>query len=407
MQMYPMMNALFFTAAIDWEALGSGAWLFVVVTVSSFVVLTLVTSVVRFHQLTTGETEGDADSPGNLFLLRMARRMVVLRRNPPPFGLLLLAPGPGAGAVDGSGDTAARLQAAVQRLVRASDEVMAYGADRVGVIVEAERSDMPAVAERVRQALLAAGNPGKEGGLGDVRMACAAFPENGQTVQALMQAAGQALERALASPDRGAVVTAFEAREEPGEEGEKEDEVAPPAFVDPLTGVLKADRASQAVQKYIARHRSKQQPVALVLIGIDDLDRLEHLNGTEGSDQVLKGFADLLQRHLRADDLIGRWEHDGFFCAMEGSAEQGMQVVKRLVERLRKTEFQHQSTRLHVAASWGLAAIPEHARLPRQLIECAVLARDAAREKGRNSCVCFDPAMRVQRQRNEVPSDAL
>jgi len=400
------MNAVFFNAVIDWAALWSGAGLFVIVTVSAFVVLTLVTSVVRFHQLTTGEVDEAAESPRGLFLLRLARRMVVVRRNPPPFGLLLLAPVPGPGRGDDPAGTTARLEASVIRIVRASDEVMAYEADRVGVIVEAGMADMPAVAARVRTALQAAGNQGKEDGLSDVRMACAAFPENGKTVQALMQVAQEALEQALAASERGAAVTAFEASAEPEEE-EEEDGEALPSFVDPLTGVLKADRAAAAVQKYVARHRSKQQPVTMILAGIDGLDRLGQMHGDEVPGQVLKRVADLLQHHLRADDLIGRWEDDGFVLVMEGTAEQGMHVVKRVTELLRKTSFQHGNLNVHISASWGLAAAPEHARLPRQLIACALLARAAARDKGRNICVPFDPSMMVQRQADRAPGDAL
>lgn len=403
----------FFLAAIDTESLLDGVYIFVVVSLGAFVVLAIVTSIVRFHQLTTvGEVEG-VGSPRDVFMLRIARKMVAVHRQPRPFGLILARSLNRGGQSDGSPAKLPALEERLRTVVRSGDVVQAFDRERAGIIIETDIENLSEIVERIHRRLLL---PPGSGGAGlapeDVRLACAAFPVDGQSMEALMEKAEESLDKAVNIGKRGAFVLAFDSRlhDEDGNQSfddAKDEEESVPSFIDPVTGVLKADRATKGIQKYVARRKGNNRPATLILIRIDGIEQMRTLHGNDGVDEAMKTFSELLQDNLREDDLISLWGEDGFACCIDGTDQQGMHVVKRLISGMRKATFRHQGRPMHLAAFWGLASYPEHARLPWQIISFAELALNAAQDRGRNTCVGYNPSMIVKRKVSTVESESF
>jgi diguanylate cyclase (GGDEF)-like protein len=104
------------------------------------------------------------------------------------------------------------------------------------------------------------------------------------------------------------------------------------AETDPLTGVLNRRGFLDSAERDIARARSEQRPIGLLLFDLDHFktvnDRFGHLAG----DRALVRFAALAVRAIRANDLIGRIGGEEFAALLNGV---DMSTATVIAERIR------------------------------------------------------------------------
>lgn len=82
---------------------------------------------------------------------------------------------------------------------------------------------------------------------------------------------------------------------------------------DYLTGLLNR----RGLQVSIDSIRKEDKPLAVCLFDLDDLKKINDVNGHDAGDNLIKSFADLLCRHTRTKDILCRYGGDEFLVILK------------------------------------------------------------------------------------------
>jgi diguanylate cyclase (GGDEF)-like protein len=219
----------------------------------------------------------------------------------------------------------------------------------------------------------------------------------------------EALERAIAMAQKTLDVTNVRLGEcFEGERRKMDEELAFRATHDTLTGLpnrtLIIDRAEQA----LVRARRNQDPVAALLIDVDNFKTINDTLGHEVGDALLRHLAVRLDGILRATDALGRLSGDEFVVIAEDlSLDAGPELVaERLLETLRQPLRLDGvcDTQITVTASIGIAiGVRDSAE---ELLRDADIAMYRAKQSGKNRFVVFEADMhQAIRDRMELEMD--
>ena len=158
---------------------------------------------------------------------------------------------------------------------------------------------------------------------------------------------------------------------------------------DPLTGVYNRLQMEEVLEREFATAVALQQPLSIAFIDLDDFKRINDQHGHLVGDQVLRQFAQTLQRMLRSTDLIARYGGEEFLVVLshsnEGAATRVLQRILDEVSRLPMAVADGEP--LHVTFSAGLATHDGGATAfhdARGLLQAADDALYAAKRTGRN-----------------------
>jgi diguanylate cyclase (GGDEF)-like protein len=99
------------------------------------------------------------------------------------------------------------------------------------------------------------------------------------------------------------------------------DEIA----VDELTGVARRASGVAALERELARSRRHKRPLVVAFVDVDGLKTLNDTKGHVAGDALLKGVAQVLQKRLRAEDVVFRYGGDEFVCLLPDTGVQGAQ----------------------------------------------------------------------------------
>ena len=105
---------------------------------------------------------------------------------------------------------------------------------------------------------------------------------------------------------------------------------------DELTGLYNRrfmwDWLGQAL-KHCTRY---QQPLACLMLDIDHFKHINHTHGHEAGDQVLIGFAKVVQQQLRTSDVMIRYGGEEFVVLLPNcTAQDAIALAKRMVQNVR------------------------------------------------------------------------
>lgn len=383
---------------------------FLLVTTISFVVLVLLASHLRFQRLTGDPRHEAPDQPHatDELTLHLANLLGRVHRTPRPFCLVLLETTISAAATRAGGPSRQDLvENLARRVIRRTDDVIRRHPEGSALVLHASRDKAERIVSRLMDHVQREGarsHPPLPAGT-QVRAGVATYPENGERTQTLLDQASQALAAAREVPAGWALAPAPPDSTTPSEPrrvtGRQE------AWLDKLTGVLREDRLFPVLQRYLAGHRRSHRPASLLLLDVDHLDRYNEHYGRAAGDEILRALGDFLQRHVREEDLIGRFGGDGFLIFLSCPLAQALPVGQRLVNQVRRTALTETQHRLHVAVSAGIAGYPDHGAHPADLLEAAQRALNAARERGVSRCTVFEAAMRPSRAPETGPTDRL
>ncbi len=166
---------------------------------------------------------------------------------------------------------------------------------------------------------------------------------------------------------------------------------------DPLTG-LAADRAFRAaVQSELRRAKRYGQRVSVALFDLDRFGAVNERGGKLVGDRVLRETAMLLHNKIRDIDLAARPAEDEFALLLpETDREGGVLVAERFraeVEaHFRRREVAGSPAELTVSA--GVAAYPDDARNPEDLLSRSAQALYRAKASGKNLVQAWRPERR-------------
>lgn len=101
------------------------------------------------------------------------------------------------------------------------------------------------------------------------------------------------------------------------------------------------------------RHNSEY---CIVMFDIDYFKRVNDTYGHEAGDIVLKGFAKILQRSKRTDDIVGRFGGEEFMAILsKNSLDGALQFANKVLENVRKARIVYNNEKVAITCSAGVA----------------------------------------------------
>ncbi|GLK53890.1 MAG: PleD family two-component system response regulator [Oceanicaulis sp.] len=157
------------------------------------------------------------------------------------------------------------------------------------------------------------------------------------------------------------------------------------AVTDPLTGLHNRRYINSRLRQALASADNGGAPVSVLIADIDHFKSINDLYGHEAGDTVLRGFADRVQKAMRALDLASRYGGEEFLVLMPAA---GLAEARIAAERLRSVVADapfllEDGTDIAVTVSVGLAQA-----LPGEGVEAVLRRADqalyTAKNEGRN-----------------------
>lgn len=103
------------------------------------------------------------------------------------------------------------------------------------------------------------------------------------------------------------------------------------ATTDPLTGLFNRRAFLDLAERELARARRLQSPYVVLMMDIDLFKRVNDEYGHQAGDRVLVGFAAVVRRCFRIEDLAGRYGGEEFCAVLPGvDIEQAVMIAERL-----------------------------------------------------------------------------
>lgn len=170
---------------------------------------------------------------------------------------------------------------------------------------------------------------------------------------------------------------------------------------DDLTGLLTSKSFFSELRREAVRASAESMPFCVLMM---DLDHFKQVNDTYGhlvGSQTLEILGGLIKEALRAGDVAARFGGEEFAAfLLDADYAQGLVAAERVRASVEKYEFPAaradlaQSLRTYrITISIGVAAFPDDATDPIELIELADSALYRAKRNGRNQICAYRPSL--------------
>lgn len=171
------------------------------------------------------------------------------------------------------------------------------------------------------------------------------------------------------------------------------------AFTDELTGFPNRRRFSELLSLHVGRARSAGRSLMIMLLDIDNFQRVNSALGHIAGDDVLVEVSRRISRELGRDAVIARVGADEYAAILpEVRTEQEIRnLADRLLQRLGAPHLTKTGEELYLSASLGIAAFPEDANDTSNLMRCAEMAMLQAKEQGRNGVGRYSVSLHSQK----------
>jgi diguanylate cyclase (GGDEF)-like protein len=170
---------------------------------------------------------------------------------------------------------------------------------------------------------------------------------------------------------------------------------------DELTGLLTSKSFFSELRREAARAAEESRPFCVLMM---DLDHFKGVNDTYGhlvGSKTLEETGRIIKEALRAGDVAARFGGEEFAAfLLDASYGQGLVAAERVRIALEKFEFSairldspNKEATHRITISIGVAAFPEDATDPIQLVELADSALYRAKRSGRNRVCTYQPTV--------------
>jgi diguanylate cyclase (GGDEF)-like protein len=158
---------------------------------------------------------------------------------------------------------------------------------------------------------------------------------------------------------------------------------------DPLTGLLNHRAVHERIDYELASGRASGEPVAVVLIDVDNFKTVNDTLGHQSGDRVLRAVSSILHAACRATDVAARYAGDEFMLVLPGLNESHAgSVCARIAQEVRRVNDDLQLGQgVIVSLSVGVAVTHGCQRSVAQTVAIADAAMYDAKEAGKNRIV--------------------
>jgi len=176
------------------------------------------------------------------------------------------------------------------------------------------------------------------------------------------------------------------------------------ASTDPLTGLLNHGSFHEHLARELSRAQRTDTSVALLSLDLDHLKAINDLGGHRAGDGALTDVADMLRATCRETDLVCRVGGDEVaIIAPATGLQQARELADRLIRAAHEIWVGPPHARMQLSLSLGLSVLPALATTKARLMAQADAALYAAKERGRDGWMTFDPRSQFE----EIPEEDL
>lgn len=160
------------------------------------------------------------------------------------------------------------------------------------------------------------------------------------------------------------------------------------AVCDPLTGLSNRTHFETVIEQEVSRARRGRQPLALLLMDLDNFKAINDRWGHLAGDEVLRELGGLLRAVLRQHDLACRFGGDEFVLLLPATTrDAARQVADRCLHQVSTHPFCFEGQPLEVGVSIGLAVLGPQMARSESLIAAADDALYRAKSRGRGQVI--------------------
>jgi diguanylate cyclase (GGDEF)-like protein len=158
---------------------------------------------------------------------------------------------------------------------------------------------------------------------------------------------------------------------------------------DQLTGLFNRSFMEETLELEIRRAVRSQNPLTVIMLAVDDFQRLIERHGIDAGDALLHNTGTLLQANIRKGDIACRYSGQAFVIILP---QGGFEAIRKRAESLRNLidasewNIPHEK-RLRITVSMGLAVFPDHGQTVEALLRSAEAALNRAASSGGNMVV--------------------
>jgi diguanylate cyclase len=159
---------------------------------------------------------------------------------------------------------------------------------------------------------------------------------------------------------------------------------------DQLTGSLNRRGMDESLEREIINADRLGAPLCIALLDLDDFKRINDTHGHATGDEVLVHLVSVVKETLRKLDVIARFGGEEFLVLLpETEPAEAMQIITRVQRELTKRIFMHNSQRLLITFSGGIAYRAQ-GETQADLIKRADVALYKAKNAGKNRVILAD-----------------
>ncbi|HVG27692.1 MAG TPA: EAL domain-containing protein [Acidobacteriaceae bacterium] len=163
---------------------------------------------------------------------------------------------------------------------------------------------------------------------------------------------------------------------------------------DGLTGLANRVKLRDRLQQALERARRLNQPVGVVLLGLDNFKRVNDSLGQAAGDELLVLIAERLRATVRGNDTVARVGGDTFAVVMPncGSEEDARRAAMRLANKV-QAPLRLAGRELSVTAGVGMSLFPQWGDDAASLLRNADTAMYSAKRNGHGCLEVFSGAL--------------
>lgn len=162
------------------------------------------------------------------------------------------------------------------------------------------------------------------------------------------------------------------------------------AATDMLTGIYNRAMLFKLGNMLISAAKRHKQELTMLVVDVDDFEKLNDKYGRAAGDIMLKLLAEELATCLRNSDVLGRFGGDEFAILLPATDEyRAAYVAEKLRAAVEALAYEQNDTQIMMTVSIGLVEIQQHHATPDDMLRAAQAALQKAKQDGRNRCVAF------------------
>ena len=170
---------------------------------------------------------------------------------------------------------------------------------------------------------------------------------------------------------------------------------------DELTGLLTSKSFFSELRREAGRAADESRPFCVLMMDVDHFKLVNDTYGHIVGSETLEEMGALIKGALRAGDVAARFGGEEFAAfLLDADYAQGLVAAERVRSAIQNHEFRAvrkgstgELRTQHLTMSIGVAAFPDDARDPIELVELADSALYRAKRNGRNQICAYRPSL--------------